>query len=141
MSDMSMLSESKVAFEAPDPTVFIVGCSVLSMVWAVLQYRKIAETNLEELITNNSIHERSALKESTGPSTARQLEVLKEVYEAVRVGANSFLRAEYTICVQFVVGFSALIVCLIGWYVSHLSPIFLPPLLCTKVVYFLAALC
>jgi len=112
-----MQSIEKVAFGAPNPTSFIVGCSLVSIVWAGLQYRKIAETNLEDLLTNTSVHERSALKESSGPSTARQLEVLKEVYEAVRVGANSFLSAEYTICVQFVVGFSALIVCLIGWYV------------------------
>jgi len=58
--------------------------------------------------------ERSSLKSGT-QSTARQMEVLREVYQCIQDGARSFLRAEYTICLQFVVAFSIMIVVLIGW--------------------------
>eukprot|EP00605_Chrysophyceae_sp_TOSAG23-4_P001331 GSChrysophyteH1.ASY1.ANO1.1448.1 assembled CDS len=92
-------------FEVPNPTLFILGCSVLSIFWAAYQYKIIAETSLDDSMNDSTSHaERTS-----------QMEVLREVYEAVRTGANSFLRAEYSICLQFVLGFSVLIVCLIGW--------------------------
>ena len=57
--------------------------------------------------------ERSALKGTQ--STASQMEVLREVYQCIQDGARSFLRAEYSICLQFVVAFSVMIIVLIGW--------------------------
>jgi hypothetical protein len=120
MENVAQLASEHVQFIAPDPSSFIVGCSIISILWASYQYKIIAETTLDDCIIDSSTHaERTALKDpGSGPSSARQLEVLKEVYEAVRLGANSFLKAEYTICLQFVVGFSGLILCLIGWYVK-----------------------
>jgi H+-translocating diphosphatase len=40
---------------------------------------------------------------------------LKEVYEAISVGAEAFLRAEYSVCAIFVVLFSVVIFALIAW--------------------------
>jgi len=41
--------------------------------------------------------------------------VLREVHSAISEGAEAFLRAEYTICAYFVVGFGAVIFFLISW--------------------------
>merc|ERR1711935_557527 len=46
-----------------------------------------------------------------GTATVR----LNEIYEAIYEGAESFLRAEYTVCFWFVVAFAALIFILVSW--------------------------
>lgn len=40
---------------------------------------------------------------------------LNEIYEAIYEGAESFLRAEYTVCFWFVIAFAALIFVLVSW--------------------------
>jgi H+-translocating diphosphatase len=40
---------------------------------------------------------------------------LKEIYEAIYEGAESFLRAEYTVCLWFIIVFSAVILILVSW--------------------------
>ena len=58
--------------------------------------------------------ETTALNKPKGNS-AKQLAVLKEVYEAISTGAEAFLHAEYRICAMFVTGFAVLIFSLISW--------------------------
>ncbi len=100
-------------FESPDPTVFIIFCAVFAMCWAAYNYKIIAQTTLDDNNLDRSA-ERASLKNGH-QSNARQMEVLREVYQCIQDGARSFLRAEYTICFQFVVAFSVLILVLIGW--------------------------
>jgi Na+/H+-translocating membrane pyrophosphatase len=44
----------------------------------------------------------------------RELELLKETYEAIFAGAEAFLRTEYSVCAAFVLVFSAVIFTLIS---------------------------
>ena len=57
--------------------------------------------------------ERASLKGKH--SSRKEMELLREVYEAISAGAEAFLRAEYSICAIFVVVFSIIIYVLISW--------------------------
>jgi hypothetical protein len=108
-------------FTAADPTIMIVACTIISFFWAGYNFKVIEATSLTELMPDQS-SDRTGLR--TGKAaTESQMAVLREVYQHVRSGANAFLKAEYTICAQFVVSFAIVILCLIGWYVS-LSSLF-----------------
>lgn len=102
-----------VEFIAPDPTLFILFCSFVAVVWAIYQYKIIAQTTLDDVVMDRSA-ERTSLKSGAGGS-ANQMEVVREVYQLIQEGAKAFIHAEYTICLQFVVAFSILILVLIGW--------------------------
>ncbi len=52
-------------------------------------------------------------------TTAKQMAILTEVYEAISTGAEAFLRAEYRICSMFVLAFAVLIWVLISWGQDH----------------------
>ena len=100
-------------FLAADPTMMIMGCTLLALFWAGYNFKVIESTSLNEVIVDQS-SDRTGLR--TGKmATESQMAVLREVYQYVRAGANAFLKAEYAICAQFVVSFSILILCLIGW--------------------------
>ena len=104
------------AFSAPDPGFFILTTCLIALAWAGYNFKVIEATNLNDLLVDQS-SDRTGLK-SGKMATESQMKLLREVYEYVRSGAGAFLLAEYSICLQFVVVFSALILCLIGWYVS-----------------------
>ena len=83
------------------------------MVWALLQFLQISKIALRsagdsatDSLTSN-VHG-SVSKESTS-------ERLVEIYTAIYEGAESFLRAEYTICFYFVAGFGALVFFLVHY--------------------------
>lgn len=101
-------------FVSPSPTMFILFCAVVAMAWAGYQFKIITETTLDDVSTMDMSSDRTHLK--NGPAISNESRVmLKEVYNAIRVGAQSFLTAEYTICAQFVIGFGALVLVLISW--------------------------
>jgi len=58
--------------------------------------------------------EGSSLVTSTA-NTEETTSRLVEIYEAIYEGAESFLRAEYTMCIQFVVVFAVIIFVLVSW--------------------------
>ena len=61
----------------------------------------------------DSSEERAALKGRA--TTQKEVQVLRETYEAISSGAEAFLRAEYSICFVFVVVFAVIIFVLISW--------------------------
>jgi H(+)-translocating pyrophosphatase len=63
--------------------------------------------------SNGYEEERSSLKGKH--SGRKEMELLREVYEAISAGAESFLWAEYSICAVFVAIFSVIIYMLISW--------------------------
>ncbi len=63
--------------------------------------------------TNGYEEERASLKGKH--SSRKEMELLREVYEAISAGAEAFLRAEYSYCAVFVVIFSVIIYMLISW--------------------------
>lgn len=87
--------------------IFIAG--VVGLLWAYLQFRIIAQIPIESF----SSSEQTPLTGSGGDEekTAR----LKEIYEAIYEGAESFLKAEYNVCTLFIAVFSAIILVLVAW--------------------------
>jgi H+-translocating diphosphatase len=63
----------------------------------------------------DQIDEKTSLTAPSQRTVEAQTAKLKEVYEAISVGAEAFLRAEYSVCAIFVVLFAILIFCLIAW--------------------------
>ena len=88
--------------------IFIAGA--VACVWALIQFI---------LITKIKIQSAANSSESTGlvsgsndeATTAR----LIEIYEAIYEGAESFLRAEYTVCFWFIILFSIVVLVLVMW--------------------------
>lgn len=89
-------------------TTCILGCAILALVWALLQFLVIARIPIEA----SGVSEETGLVNGTSDSTTQRL---IEIYEAIYEGAESFLRAEYTVCTVFVVVFAAIIFFLIAW--------------------------
>lgn len=93
----------------PDPARFIITCSAIAIVWACIQFAIIQRTKIGPVIDE----ERTFLK--TGKtSSKKEMEVLKETYEAISAGAEAFLHAEYVICAWFCSAFAILIFVLIS---------------------------
>lgn len=108
-----MAMSAEEPFSAPDPGFFILTTCMVALAWAGYNFKVIEATSLNDVLVDQS-SDRTGLK-SGKMATESQMKLLREVYEYVRSGAGAFLLAEYTICLQFVIVFSALIVCLIGW--------------------------
>merc|ERR1719178_112745 len=89
----------------------IVAASLVAIVWALIQFYTISRIALKsggdaatDSLTSNA---------HTGKSDAT--ERLTEIYLAIYDGAESFLRAEYTICTYFIIGFGLLVFFLVSW--------------------------
>jgi len=103
-----MTGEIDIVIEFSATTV-IVGAALLSLVWALLQYIIIARIPIKSEGTSDST---SLVRGGNDDATTARL---VEIYEAIFEGAESFLRAEYSVCTIFVVVFSAIIFVLISW--------------------------
>lgn len=91
-------------------TTVIVGAALIALLWAGLQYLIIARIPIK---SNEGISDSSSLvRGETGESTTKRL---VEIYSAIFEGAESFLRAEYSVCALFVGIFAAVIFFLISW--------------------------
>lgn len=84
-------------------TGFIVGSSIIALSWAFLQFLIISQIPIQSYSPDASTH------------TARQTARLNEIYEAIYEGAECFLRAEYTVCLCFIVFFAIVIMVLVTW--------------------------
>uniref|UniRef100_A0A7S4WEQ3 H(+)-exporting diphosphatase n=1 Tax=Ditylum brightwellii TaxID=49249 RepID=A0A7S4WEQ3_9STRA len=93
-----------------DATSVIFGSGIIALVWALIQYSLVAKIPVQ---SNSGVGESAGLVSgSDNEATTRRL---IEIYEAIYEGAESFLRAEYTICAYFVVVFGAIIFALVSW--------------------------
>jgi len=91
-------------------TTLIVVSGVVALLWALSQFHIIAKIPIR---SGGSDGESSGLL-SNGDDEATTAR-LKEIYEAIYEGAESFLRAEYAVCFWFVIVFSAIILVLVSW--------------------------
>ena len=89
--------------------IFLAGA--IGLLWAYLQFRIISQIPVESF--NSGTEEGTALLSSSDndEKTAR----LKEIYAAIYEGAESFLKAEYTVCGLFIAVFSLIIFSLVSW--------------------------
>merc|ERR1719162_2763452 len=88
----------------------IFGSGFIALVWAYIQFKIVAKIPVESAPAGDS----TRLVGSTG-SDEERTKRLREIYEAIYTGAESFLKAEYTICLYFVAVFSALVFSLVFW--------------------------
>jgi len=90
-------------------TAIIIGASIIAMIWALIQFYLITRIPLKS----------EGISESTGLANGNNDEAttlrLIEIYEAIYDGAESFLKAEYTICAYFIIVFSVIILALVSW--------------------------
>lgn len=87
----------------------ILGAAALGMAWALLQFLLISRIPVRSEGVSDSTGLVSGSNDEA--TTAR----LTEIYTAIYEGAESFLRAEYTICAWFILVFSIIIFVLISW--------------------------
>lgn len=79
------------------------------MAWALLQFLLISRIP----VRSEGISDSTGLVSGTNDeATTRRL---TEIYEAIYDGAESFLRAEYTICAWFVAIFAIVVFVLVSW--------------------------
>ena len=91
-----------------------------SVVWAALNFYIISLTPVEsaQIANPTSIEEEGGVKGENpqlADTQAKQTALLIEIYEAIRVGAEAFLMAEYRICAIFCTLFAAVIIGLVSW--------------------------
>ena len=105
-----MAENIEAAFMAPDPGYFILSTCVVALAWAGYNFKVLGHIfgphSLISLLTARGLR-RVRPQRDRWPFFVRSMNTSG--------WAEAFLMAEYTICLQFVVVFSALIVCLIGW--------------------------
>ena len=83
------------------------------MIWAYLQFSVIAKIPIVSVSSGGDGEEESLAESGTDHATATAR--LNEIYTAIYEGAESFLRAEYTVCFWFVLSFAILIFVLVSW--------------------------
>ena len=87
----------------------VLGAAALALFWALLQFLIVARIPVQ---AGGATSEETGLVSGTSESTTRRL---IEIYEAIYEGAESFLRAEYSVCTVFVVAFAVIIFFLVSW--------------------------
>jgi len=90
-------------------TVLIIISAVVAIIWALLQFLIISRIEIKAGVSD----ENTAL--SSGANDELLTARLVEIYEAIYEGAESFLRAEYTVCFWFVSLFSIVVLTLVMW--------------------------
>jgi H(+)-translocating pyrophosphatase len=91
----------------------IFGSAIIAMIWAYLQFTVIARIPVVSVSSGGDGEEESLAESGTDHATATAR--LNEIYTAIYEGAESFLRAEYTVCFWFVICFAVLIFVLVSW--------------------------
>lgn len=94
-------------------TVIIVVAGIVGLLWAYSQFYLISRI---PVASQSPSGESEPLNNGGGSGDhAEKTARLQEIYEAIYEGAESFLRAEYTVCFWFIVAFSVLILVLVSW--------------------------
>jgi len=92
-------------------TGLIFGSAIIALLWGYLQFKIIAKI---PIVSASGEGEEESLAESgTDHETATAR--LNEIYQAIYEGAESFLKAEYSVCFWFVISFAVVIFVLVSW--------------------------
>ncbi|GBG27602.1 Pyrophosphate-energized vacuolar membrane proton pump [Hondaea fermentalgiana] len=90
--------------------VLIVASSIIGLVFAGLQYYKIKSIDM----TLNQTEESLVNYDDQPSGGETHQEKLKNISEAIQLGARSFLKAEYSICAVFLAVFGIILLVLLG---------------------------
>lgn len=91
-------------------TGIIIGAGVLGLIWALLQFIVISRIPVRS--EGGPTDSTSLVAGANDEATTQRL---NEIYEAIYEGAESFLRAEYTVCFWFIVVFGGVVFVLVAW--------------------------
>eukprot|EP01041_Mallomonas_annulata_P007651 gene7651-15661_t len=93
-----------------------VACGV-GIIFAAVQFLTISLTKISALGDAGETKESVPLvgKGLRIPSTTETTEKLREIHAAISIGAEAFLKAEYSICLMFMLLFAIVIFALISW--------------------------
>eukprot|EP00227_Mantoniella_beaufortii_P010006 CAMPEP_0197583860 /NCGR_PEP_ID=MMETSP1326-20131121/6638_1 /TAXON_ID=1155430 /ORGANISM="Genus nov. species nov., Strain RCC2288" /LENGTH=756 /DNA_ID=CAMNT_0043148139 /DNA_START=153 /DNA_END=2423 /DNA_ORIENTATION=- len=94
--------------------IFICVSGFISLLFAGFQFRKVAQISLNDSPSGTQ----APLVAALGIDSARLL----FIYEAIREGADSFLLAEYTICLYFLAAFGVVVFCLVSYTNGEFHP-------------------
>ena len=90
-------------------TAIIISAALLAMLWALVQFILVSRIPVRSEGISDST---GLVSGSNDEATTRRL---IEIYTAIYEGAESFLRAEYTICAWFILIFGGIIFVLVSW--------------------------
>lgn len=100
-------------------TIAIVGAGIIALVWAYVQFKIIAKIPVVSLgdipITDDANSQANAFIAVNENEITETTSRLIEVYEAIYEGADSFLKAEYKVCFQFIAFFGVVVLFLVSW--------------------------
>lgn len=92
-------------------TLIICVAGVVGILWAYSQFYLISLIPVESYAGGGGENEPLV----NGGGDAEKTQRLQEIYEAIYEGAESFLKAEYTVCFWFITAFALLILVLVSW--------------------------
>jgi len=92
-------------------STLIFASGIVALVWALIQYLTIAKIKVQSAEGANDETRLVGGTSNADKTTDR----LQTIYEAIYTGAESFLRAEYTICMYFIVVFGLVVFFLVFW--------------------------
>uniref|UniRef100_A0A7S2II27 H(+)-exporting diphosphatase n=1 Tax=Helicotheca tamesis TaxID=374047 RepID=A0A7S2II27_9STRA len=92
-------------------TSVILGAGGIALAWALIQFLIVAKIPVRSAEGTGE----SAGLVSGGSDSESTTRRLVEIYEAIYEGAESFLRAEYTICAYFIIVFGLVVFGLVSW--------------------------
>jgi len=94
--------------------ILICVSGIVALIWAAINFMLVKKVTIEGAIKAKPGEMSSLLGEGDGRSPDEIVARLTEIYEAIYVGAESFLAAEYKVCTQFVICFTVLVFVLVG---------------------------
>jgi len=92
-------------------TGIIFSSGILALLWALLNFLIISRIPIRS-VGSGPTDETSLVNGFDGEGKTKRL---AEIYEAIYEGAESFLRAEYSVCAYFVIVFSVIVLVLVSW--------------------------
>ena len=96
-------------------TAIIISAALLAMLWAAVQFLLVSRIPVKSEGLSDST---GLVSGSNDEATTRRL---IEIYTAIYEGAESFLKAEYTICAWFVLLFGGIILALVWWSTGDMT--------------------
>jgi H+-translocating diphosphatase len=94
--------------------VLVAVAGIVGILWAYSQFYIISRI---AIVSHSTTGEGQPLLEGGGAGSSDEEKTVRliEIYEAIYEGAESFLRAEYTVCFWFIIVFSIIILVLVSW--------------------------
>merc|ERR1719356_638272 len=92
-------------------TAIIIGSGILALLWALFNFLMVSRIPIQ-MASVGPTDETSLVN---GSDSANKTKELVSIYETIYEGAESFLRAEYTVCFYFMVVFTLIVFVLVSW--------------------------